>query len=146
MFSFLYLAIECPPLDPIINGFINYAPNNTPNYDLGTVATYNCDAGFVLDLSLGGSVTRTCVDDNGLDAIGEFNNQAPRCIRKWLKFLIQIKIFIIIVSVTLINVQVHVTTFHHYSTEWSPTIIPKDCKNLLLPTLVMMGSHFLEVI
>ena len=82
MFSFLYLAIECPPLDPIINGFINYAPNNTPNYDLGTVATYNCDAGFFLDLSLGGSAFRTCVDDNGLDAIGEFNNQAPRCIRK----------------------------------------------------------------
>ena len=36
----------------------------------------------MLDLSLGGSMTRNCVDDNGLDAIGEFNNQAPRCICK----------------------------------------------------------------
>ncbi len=61
-----------------------YAPDTTPNYDLGTVATYACDPGFVLDLSLGGSEMRMCVDDNGLDAVGVFDRQAPRCVRKSL--------------------------------------------------------------
>ncbi len=75
-------AIQCLPLDPIINGVITYAIDTTPNYDLNIVATYACDAGYFLDLSLGGSEMRTCVDDDGLDAIGKFNNQAPRCIRK----------------------------------------------------------------
>ncbi len=75
-------AIECSPLTTIANGVITYAPDTTPSYDLSTVATYDCDAGFVLDLSLGGSEMRTCFDDDGLDAIGEFDNQTPRCIRK----------------------------------------------------------------
>ncbi len=82
--SIVLTAIECLPLDSTTNGVITYAIDNTPNYDLGTVATYDCDTGFVLDLSLGGSEMRTCVDDNGLDAIGEFNNQAPICIGKSL--------------------------------------------------------------
>ncbi len=80
--SFILLAIVCRTLSNITNGVITYAPNTTPNYDLGTVATYACTPGFVLDLSLGGSEMRTCVDDNGLDAIGVFDNQEPRCIRK----------------------------------------------------------------
>ena len=75
-------AKQCPPLLPITDGFITYATDTTPKYDFGTVATYACDAGFVLDFSLGGSVTRTCVDDIDNDAEGGFNGQAPRCIRK----------------------------------------------------------------
>ncbi len=109
-------AIQCNPLDGIENGVITYAPDTAPNYDLGTVATYECDPGYFLDLSLGGCMTRTCVNDDGLDAIGDFSGQAPRCIRKSL-IKIHITICIIIVSVTLINVQVHVTIFHCYSTE-----------------------------
>ena len=80
--QFVLTAIECLPLDPITNGFITYAPDTASNYDLGTVATYDCDSGFVLDLSLGGSEMRTCMDDNGLDAIGVFDRQTPRCIGK----------------------------------------------------------------
>ncbi len=76
-------AIQCPPLDGIENGVITYATDITPNYDLGTVATYACDAGYFLDLSLGGSMTRTCVDDEDNDAEGVFSEQAPRCIRKF---------------------------------------------------------------
>ncbi len=75
----LHTAIICRTLPDIPNGFITYAPDTTPDYDLGTVAIYACDTGFVLDLSLGGSEMRTCVDDNGLDA---FDRQAPICIRK----------------------------------------------------------------
>ncbi len=77
----IHAAIQCPPIPTIPNGVITYTSDNTPNYDLGTVATYACDTGFVLDLSLGRSEIRTCVDDDGLDAIGEFDGQAPRCER-----------------------------------------------------------------
>ena len=77
-------AIQCNPLDGIENGVITYAIDTTPNYDLDTVAFHVCNPGFFLDLSQGGSTFRTCVDDDGLDAIGEFDNQAPRCIRKSL--------------------------------------------------------------
>ncbi len=75
-------AIECPPLPAITNGVITYAADTTSDYDLGTVATYTCNAGYFLDLSFGGFEMRTCVDDNGLDAIGVFDRQAPRCVRK----------------------------------------------------------------
>ena len=85
--DYSHAAIECPPLAGITNGFITYTIDNTPNYDLGTVATYVCDAGFVLDLSLGRSEIRTCIDDNGLDTIGVFDRQAPRCVRKSLLVL-----------------------------------------------------------
>ncbi len=66
----------------ITNGVITYAPDIIPNYDLGTEATYDCDAGFVLDLSLGGSEMRTCFDDLDNNAEGVFSGQAPACIRK----------------------------------------------------------------
>ncbi len=75
-------AIECPTLPNIPNGFITYAPDTTPDYDLGTVAAYACNPGFVLDPSLGGSEMRTCVDDMDNDAEGAFDNQAPICVRK----------------------------------------------------------------
>ncbi len=39
------------------------------------VATYSCDAGYFLDLSLGGSEMRTCVD-------GFWTNLEPSCISK----------------------------------------------------------------
>ena len=48
------------------------------------MATYACDTGFILDLSLGGSEMRTCVDDMDNDAEGVFDNQAPICVRKSL--------------------------------------------------------------
>ena len=80
--SFVFTGIECLPLDLITNGVITYAPDITSNYDLGTVATYACDAGFFLDLSLGGSEMRTCFNDLDNDAEGVFSGQAPRCIRK----------------------------------------------------------------
>ena len=79
-----HTAIECSPLPAITNGVITYTIDNTPNYELDSVATYACDPGFVLDLSLGGSQLRSCVDDNGLDAIGVFDRQAPICVRKSL--------------------------------------------------------------
>ncbi len=78
-FSYSHAAIECLPLQAITNGLITYAPDNISDYELGTVATYACEPGFFLDVSMGGSEMRTCVDDND---IRDFDKQEPRCIRK----------------------------------------------------------------
>ncbi len=53
-----------------------------PLFNLSTVATYNCNSGYRLDITQGGSETRVCVDDNDNDAEGIFNRQAPQCVRK----------------------------------------------------------------
>ncbi len=63
------------------NGMIVYATDTTPDFDLTTTATYNCDNGYFLDLSNGDRV-RTCVDNNDNDADGVFTGQAPECVRK----------------------------------------------------------------
>ncbi len=56
----------------------------TANYTLGTNATYSCDDGFFLDLSVGDEV-RTCIDDGDNDVEGEFDGLEPTCDRKyWL--------------------------------------------------------------
>ncbi len=66
---------------------ITYSPDLTPDYDIGTVATYVCNAGFVLDLTTEGSETRTCV------ALQVWNDQEPRCIRKCMdKYIIEINL------------------------------------------------------
>ena len=82
-YYFFLSAIECLPLPPIADGAITYALDMVPNYELGTVATYSCDPGLVLDLTLGGSVMRTCVDNVDNDAEGIFDGQAPFCVCKF---------------------------------------------------------------
>ena len=92
--SSFFVAIECEPLPPIANGLITYGDDTTPNFDLGTTATYECNEGFFLDLSVGVRV-RTCVDDNDMDALGVFTDQAPTCVRKSpCNFLHRIVVFI----------------------------------------------------
>ena len=39
---------------------------------------------------------RTCVDDDGLDAIGEFDRHEPRCIRKSPFIIIDVRSMMII--------------------------------------------------
>ncbi len=66
----------CNELEAIANGIISYAPDNQgPEYDLGTVATYSCDDGFILI----GSSNRVCEDDG--DILGTFAGIAPSCER-----------------------------------------------------------------
>ena len=59
---------------------ISFSPDSAgPEYDLRTVATYNCNEGFVL---IGEDKIRTCVDiSNGPS--GEFNGTAPTCEGMW---------------------------------------------------------------
>ena len=72
-------AIECPPTTPISNGgMISYATDNTPNFALGTIATYTCMTGFSLVVS----EVRTCMNDGGTDAIGTWIGEPPTCVRK----------------------------------------------------------------
>ena len=69
-------ALQCLDLPPIANGSITYAPDNVPNFDLGTVATYECDTGYILS----GNVDRICVE--GGENSGLFNRDAPVCLSK----------------------------------------------------------------
>ncbi len=75
---FSLTAIECPPPLTITNGMISYSPDVTPDYDLGTEATYTCEAGFYLE----GNEVRVCMDDDVMDAIGVWSGQEPSCVRK----------------------------------------------------------------
>ena len=58
------------------NGLITYHTEETPR-PIGTVATYECNPGFVLV----GQEIRTCVEDSG---VGVFNGVEPVCDRKLL--------------------------------------------------------------
>ena len=70
---------QCDKPPAIVNGFITYAPDDVARYDIGTVATYECNPGFILV----GVVTRDCIGP-GVDVnTAEFNSEAPVCIRKY---------------------------------------------------------------
>ena len=57
---------------------IAYTVDITPEFDIGTVATHTCDAGFALV----GDMTRTCADDNQAAVVGAWSGSAPSCERK----------------------------------------------------------------
>ncbi len=59
---------------------ISYSPDVTPDYDLGTEATYTCEAGFYLE----GNQVRVCMDDDGMEAIRMWSGRVPSCVRKSL--------------------------------------------------------------
>ncbi|XP_064387615.1 uncharacterized protein LOC135335886 isoform X2 [Halichondria panicea] len=62
-------STQCPPLPEIANGVISYSPDITPDYDVGTMAIYLCENGFVLS----GDDTRDCQSD------GTFSGMEPVC-------------------------------------------------------------------
>ncbi len=66
---------QCPPLPEIANGVFSYSPDITPDYDVGTMAIYLCENGFVLS----GDDTRDCQSD------GTFSGMEPVCsmTREW---------------------------------------------------------------
>ncbi len=74
-----HAVVECPPLQPINNGFVTYKPGGLPKYSLGTLATYSCNNGFIFDMSTE-SKKRTCKEDIGI--IGVWNGLQPFCVRK----------------------------------------------------------------
>ncbi len=73
--SFILPSALCPALPDITNGAIVYSTDTLAPYDIGTVATYSCNEGYVLT---GGNVERICVDSgDGND--DRFNGEAPSC-------------------------------------------------------------------
>ena len=52
---------------------ITYADDMAPNYELGTIATYECDDGFFLE----GEDQRNCTAGDGSSAIGVFTGEEP---------------------------------------------------------------------
>ena len=84
-FIVFHAVVECPPLQPIKNGFVTYnKPGGLPKYSLGTLATYSCNKGFIFDRST--EITkRTCTEDIGI--IGVWNGLQPFCVCK-LKVII----------------------------------------------------------
>ena len=73
-------ANECTSLS-LTNGLIVYSSDITPEFEIGTVATHSCDAGFALV----GGMTRTCLGDNQVDIIGVWSGSAPTCERNHFK-------------------------------------------------------------
>ena len=67
----------CVDLPEFLNGLITYDIEEIPR-PIGTVATYECNPGFVLV----GQENRTCVEDSG---VGVFNGIEPVCDRKLLR-------------------------------------------------------------
>ena len=81
-----------------------YAPDNTSPFDLGTLATYICDDGFHLDLSVG-SETRTCVEDFDGNRVGVFDGEAPSCIRMFKVSIMNFMKLIQSVDFQVISIQ-----------------------------------------
>ena len=54
---------------------IVFTADTTPEFEIGTVATHTCIAGFALV----GGVTRTCMDDDQADIVGVWSGSAPTC-------------------------------------------------------------------
>ena len=57
---------------------IAYATDTTPQFEIGTVATHSCNAGYTLV----GDMIRTCEDDDQADIVGVWSGTAPTCERK----------------------------------------------------------------
>ena len=78
---FFFTAIECPALTAPMNGQVSYATDMTSPYEIGTVATFTCNAGFSLD---GAADTLTCADDDQLDTVGTWGGTEPTCERMYM--------------------------------------------------------------
>ena len=61
-------------------------------FEIGTVATFSCDAGFSLN---GVTATLTCVDDDQADTIGTWEGTEPSCFGKSVEimFRMQVQLF-----------------------------------------------------
>ena len=69
----------CPALTAPMNGQVSY--DMTSPYQIGTEATFTCNAGF----SLNGAVDMlTCADDDQSDTVGTWGGTEPICPREFI--------------------------------------------------------------
>ena len=73
-----------------MNGQVSYATDMTSPYEIGTVATFTCNAGFSLD---GAADTLTCADDDQLDTVGTWGGTEPTCERMYMSTKFWSKVF-----------------------------------------------------
>ncbi len=66
----------CSDLTALTNGMIGYNMGTVSPKPVGTVATYTCNPGYILN----GGTTRTCGSD------GVWSESVPVCQRKWNEF------------------------------------------------------------
>ena len=71
-----HIVITCPLLKNLKNGTIVYSSEQESRFDIGTVATYICDQGYVLN----GTTLRACMEDDRIDTVGEWSRDAPTCL------------------------------------------------------------------
>ena len=74
-----FAEIECPALTAPPNGQVSYTTDMSSPFDIGTVATFSCDAGFSLD---GSNALLTCADDDQADTIGTWGGTESSCLGK----------------------------------------------------------------
>ena len=76
IFFLHFVAITCPPLSVPANvDQIVYGSSPSPNYALGTTATYVCINGFSVSA---GDEIRTCSGD-GSNSVGDWSGSEPTC-------------------------------------------------------------------
>ena len=69
----------CPALTAPANGQVSYTTDSSSPFEIGTVATLSCDAGFSLN---GSTATLTCADDDQADITGTWGGTEPICLGK----------------------------------------------------------------
>ena len=63
----------------LTNGMITYVVDTTAEFEIMTIATHTCNAGYALV----GVMTRTCMDDDQLDIVGVWSDSPPTCEGKY---------------------------------------------------------------
>ena len=66
-----------------MNGQVSFIPDMLSPFDIGTVATFSCNAGFSLN---GSTAILNCTDDDQADTIGTWNGMEPSCLSKGLTY------------------------------------------------------------
>ena len=75
----IFAVIECPTLTAPANGQVSYNTDMSSPFEIGTVATISCDAGFSLN---GTTATLVCADDDQADVIGTWGGTETSCLGK----------------------------------------------------------------
>ncbi len=84
-----YTEIPCSDLPTLM---VSYNGGSTDNRPVGTVATYTCDTGYILN---GGTTTRTCGSD------GVWSGSAPTCLSEWTLYIL----FVLSSTCSYVNTQ-----------------------------------------
>ena len=69
----------------LTNSVVKYVVDTTVEFEIMTIASHTCNVGYALV----GVMTRTCMDDDQLDIVGEWSDSPPiayyelnKCVRQ----------------------------------------------------------------